>query len=162
MRGLAASPGISTRHAFFLLGVIGFTCCCRPAPSLQHIGISFGFTCCYNEGCTYCRGAIMKSRETNYRELLEPAAKAVGFRIKISGSGDVYIQNGINTRAWNPLSDDGDALRLAVKLGIRIWGPGHAVTPDGRPCIEGVGDNEEANTRRAIVRAAAQVGQAMS
>ncbi|MBN0259395.1 hypothetical protein JTL44_33280, partial [Pseudomonas aeruginosa] len=29
--------------------VIGFTCCCRQSAALKHIGISFGFKCCYNE-----------------------------------------------------------------------------------------------------------------
>ncbi len=29
--------------------VIGFSCCCRPISTLKHIGISFGFTCCYND-----------------------------------------------------------------------------------------------------------------
>lgn len=32
-----------------LFGVIGFSCCCRPISTLKHIGISFGFTCCYND-----------------------------------------------------------------------------------------------------------------
>jgi len=30
--------------------VIGFTCCCRQNAVLKHAGVSFGFTCCYNEG----------------------------------------------------------------------------------------------------------------
>uniref|UniRef100_UPI001CC197D4 hypothetical protein n=1 Tax=Pseudomonas aeruginosa TaxID=287 RepID=UPI001CC197D4 len=29
--------------------VIGFTCCFRQSAGLKHIGISFGFECCYNE-----------------------------------------------------------------------------------------------------------------
>lgn len=43
------------------------------------------------------------------RELLILAAKAAGYGNE-EGSG-----------YWNPLMDDGDALRLAVKLGIQVW-----------------------------------------
>ena len=58
---------------------------------------------------------------------------------------------------WNPLTDDGDALRLAVKLNLAY----------GKVFARSVADNHEdgddiyAATRRAIVRAAAAIGEAM-
>lgn len=32
--------------------VIGFSCCCRQSAALNHIGISFGFACCYTRAST--------------------------------------------------------------------------------------------------------------
>ena len=54
-------------------------------------------------------------------ELLEMAAKAAGI-----ADGDVFYDMD-NDKEWNPLTDDGDALRLAVKLyiGVRPHGPDH-------------------------------------
>ena len=71
---------------------------------------------------------------------------------------------------WNPLTDDGDALRLAVKLRIdlewredgRIAAYRHAYA-DGH-CFTAIESSREdcaAATRRAIVRAAAAIGEAM-
>ena len=51
---------------------------------------------------------------------------------------------------WNPLADDGDALRLAVKLGIQVFSPDY-------PEYHGSGDACAA-VRRAIVEAAARLG----
>jgi len=95
------------------------------------------------------------------RELLEAAAEAAG--IAIEWDGDLPIPFG-SAIAWNPLTDDGDALRLAVKLGIDLqfanratWiaretGP-RAVRLDHEPHR----DDPCAATRRAIVRAAAAI-----
>lgn len=47
------------------------------------------------------------------RELLEAAAKA---------AGPMFV-NLLSHDKWNPLADDGDALRLAVKLGIMVFSP---------------------------------------
>ena len=55
---------------------------------------------------------------------------------------------------WNPLTDDGDALRLAVKLNIDAGNPGMRLSIDWRK-----GDDPYAATRRAIVRAAAEIGE---
>jgi len=68
------------------------------------------------------------------------------------------------------MSDDGDALRLAVNLGLEIY---HSVNDgcwtvfvgypkDGRIVylMEVWGDDQFAATRRAIVRAAAAIGAA--
>lgn len=50
---------------------------------------------------------------TTDRELLELAAKAAGY--EYAKHGGYIVVFGIPGN-WNPLSDDGDALRLAVKL----------------------------------------------
>ena len=69
----------------------------------------------------------------NDKELLELAAKAAGIEL-FSWS---EIANGYKTDTpmeyWNPLTDDGDALRLAVKLRIEISFPGY-IKPD-RPVV---------------------------
>ena len=98
----------------------------------------------------------------NDRELLEAAARAAG----IGGGWDwprgakapTYWRDA-DGRAWQPLNDDGDALRLAVKLDIRFWPTGcngkpTAATPFTAWTDETEGDPYAA-TRRAIVRAAA-------
>lgn len=113
------------------------------------------------------------------RELLEMAAKAASisgrfieqlpedgyptYRCFIGSSGSQHNQ-------WNPLDDDGDALRLAVALGLVVdsynfrsitgsrLGAGHndwAYSDCEEEC------DEYAATRRAIVRAAAEIGRAM-
>ena len=67
---------------------------------------------------------------------------------------------------WNPLKDDGDALRLAVNLGlaIHVWADETTVMncrdESDVKVVEG-GDNAYAATRRAIVRAAAAIGEQM-
>lgn len=95
------------------------------------------------------------------RELLELAAKAAGYEIEEwNACGFAWTKE---QEWWNPLTDDGDALRLAVKLGLSIrvdrrsgfsWikGFGGAVPHDVDPY---------AATRRAIVRAAAEIGRNM-
>lgn len=103
------------------------------------------------------------------KEILELAAKAAG----VANCG--YCQNGIGTSKngpiltgiWNPLKDDCDALRLAVKLELDIVNikdvrPYVTVWGDGvDDCDEVYGNNPYAATRRAIVRAAAAIGEKM-
>ena len=106
------------------------------------------------------------------RELLERAAKATGINIKMDriDADDKFIgfivgaRNTSQKSAWNPLADDGDALRLAVKLGFGISIPlankrtDVVCFSDSRvSAIEEYGD-QYAATRRAIVRAAAAIG----
>lgn len=55
---------------------------------------------------------------TTDRELLEMAAKAA--RYQYAKHGGYIVVDGIPGN-WNPLTDDGDALRLAVKLEIELW-----------------------------------------
>ena len=77
--------------------------------------------------------------------------------------------------AWNPLSDDGDALRLAVRLALTVQAAcadeyGRMYTRVDRwpntggsaiVSVDEFGDDAYAATRRAIVRAAAEIGQQM-
>ena len=103
------------------------------------------------------------------RELLEHAAKAAGFSIGFSESthdeGRPYVRNDDRktSRWWNPLTDDADALRLAVKLKIEPKWPytGEAWAVKGEALIiEDGGSDLYAATRRAIVRTAAEIGRA--
>ena len=104
------------------------------------------------------------------RALLEAAAKA-------AGNGAVWYQSlgmGIDTGSsiptlWRPLTDDGAAFRLAVKLRIDIelsivnsgfvhaewW---HDEKESYEYAEEVLGSDPYAATRRAIVRAAAAIG----
>ena len=98
------------------------------------------------------------------KELLELAAKAAG--IEKDWSGAYFSEKG---GIWNPLTDDGDALRLAVKLNLIVC----LLTAIERTFIyfpaENIGgkfhvveqhnDDPYAATRRAIVRAAAELGR---
>lgn len=104
------------------------------------------------------------------KELLELAAKAAG----IVG---IYRENGyrqtcgisssMDAQLWNPLTDDGDALRLAVKLKLRVDVldiDARVATPCGAQYVVEIfynGADEYAATRRAIVRAAAEIGAQM-
>ncbi len=105
----------------------------------------------------------------NDRELLEDAARAAGWVSWdwLAGDGvlNVYGADGRHGR-FDPLNDDGDALRLAVKLTLEIdvCKTGIAVrTPTGQKVL--VQSSEEpdayAAIRRAITRAAASIGKAM-
>lgn len=87
------------------------------------------------------------------RELLELAAKAADEGITFYGEC-WRAQTG---REWNPLLDDGDALRLAVRLGINIENYSDTVSADGIHEARGTDDCE--TMRRAIVRAAAEIGK---
>lgn len=106
------------------------------------------------------------------RKLLEMAAKAAGL-------GPLTVEKGLfgviryfycekdypSGTHWNPLADDGDALRLAVKLRMHV-----EVREDFVQIFcEDFGRIEDfeqeidacAATRRAIVRAAAEIGRAL-
>jgi hypothetical protein len=103
------------------------------------------------------------------RELLELAAKAAGLpECGWMGPAFMYVRDNTFTD-WNPLTDDGDALRLAVKLKISVLQEFDRVIA----CYGG--DEHEfeteflyekptptdlyAATRRAITRAAAEIGK---
>jgi phage host-nuclease inhibitor protein Gam len=109
---------------------------------------------------------------TTDRELLECAAKAAGYK---PHGWDVEINRLLveddqgPDKPWNPLRDDGDALRLAVKLDISIRQKVAMVQAD-YPCLdeefnerkvlcEAVLDDYCAATRRAVVRAAAAMAK---
>lgn len=105
------------------------------------------------------------------RELLELAAKAAGIEIGWvdpvwNDPGAVPYIHLLGGRLWNPLIDDGDAMRLAVKLQkyyveIKLGKGNNLVGCGVGPywCEETTVDNPEAATRRAIVRAAAEIGK---
>ena len=56
------------------------------------------------------------------KELLELAAKAAGYNIKAHEDGTLYSDYRCSGYwgVFNPLNDDGDALRLAAKMEISI------------------------------------------
>ncbi len=109
------------------------------------------------------------------RELLELAAKAAGLDVQRSRLGDPlfrdFLMNGHGARnlgstayPWNPLTDDGDALRLAVKLNLVVLSDQSGIsTASGmhQRAKELHGDDPLAATRRSIVRAAAEIGRNM-
>lgn len=106
------------------------------------------------------------------KELLELAAKAAGYNIKAHEDGTLYSDYRCPGYwgVFNPLNDDGDALRLAVDLRfvvtvgsknveVRRW-TGADDEPIGLFCrTESQGNNPMSATRRAIVRAAAAIGE---
>jgi hypothetical protein len=52
-------------------------------------------------------------------EMLEFSALAAGVNIKSRSESNLWAEcPGFGLRVWNPLEDDGDAFRLAVKLGL--------------------------------------------
>ena len=61
---------------------------------------------------------------------------------------------------WNPLTDDGDAFRLAVRLSLPVHSGQVYSGVEGFPPEKNNGDPFAA-TRRAIVRAAAEIGKIM-
>jgi hypothetical protein len=99
------------------------------------------------------------------REMLEFAAKAAGLRLDELGGRIVRREIDGQPVYWNPLTDDGDALRLAAKLGIDVMHTNihspqvHAMADYDVACIEDSATDPYAATRRAIVRAAAGIGR---
>jgi len=120
------------------------------------------------------------------RELLELAAKAAGLKKLTKWSDkitdwDSRHHNGSALHAegaggqcisWNPLTDDGDALRLAVKLNMEIdidfcEVRATAVDYESRKICESeeeinrfaVFDSKISSLRRVIVCAAAEIGK---
>lgn len=104
----------------------------------------------------------------NDRELLKLAAKAVGMPSLHDANG-VYVAwvgDPESGHWWNPLADDGDALWLAVKLRIDIY---HHTFPGEIEAVSELGGAQEDRggdeffaARRAIVRAAAEIGRGMT
>jgi hypothetical protein len=106
----------------------------------------------------------------NDRELLELAAKAAG--IKLGGETDsgfaIEIESKPYVATWNPLTDDGDALRLAVRLGMNLSTNLHhrfVTVNDEQEFYDeakfgGVCDPDGV-MRRTIVRVAAEIGRQM-
>lgn len=103
------------------------------------------------------------------RELLELAAKAAEYDF-VSHTGydeendeyktHTWIRESRRLVEWDPLNDDGDALRLAVKLEMLLDLCGDETAAYCQEwCREKKENDAYATTRRAIVRAAAEVGK---
>lgn len=111
------------------------------------------------------------------RELLEMAAKAAGIELG-RWDGTSFMRKD-SMYSWNPLIDDGDALRLAIslRLVIHIWDDlsdisvaktlpgGDDPDPTSNDWLSEDTHSHNgypyAATRRAIVRAAAEIGRGM-
>jgi hypothetical protein len=101
------------------------------------------------------------------RELLELAAKAAGIGLLWSDEADNSPRLADNKFwPWNPLTDDGDALRLAAALRLQIKPGKHkgdgCTVETQRSGIAGCTafyDDEAQQMRRAIVCAAAEIGK---
>lgn len=117
----------------------------------------------------------------NDKTLLELAAKAAGINVvgdiekylvfpeRRAGGFIIESTTGGHT-GWNPLTDDGDALRLAVKLELsQLFDsmPDGLIVEIGIPWhdtlfntifTEPIGKDKYSATRRAIVVAAAEIG----
>lgn len=111
------------------------------------------------------------------RELLERAARAAGINGQWAAPGELGEIEGSpwglvtflgfdRIKVWNPLTDDGDALRLAVKLEFELtpliggYGVGHHTeTSFVGLAREHSKEDPLAATRRAIVRAAAELSR---
>ena len=97
--------------------------------------------------------------DTTDRELLILAAKAAGYKLLDMADGVSFYHintGGFDKENWNPLTDDGDALRLAVHLNLlndRLFNHERDVLmfTKNTPKLEA--------TRRAVVRAAAETGR---
>lgn len=112
-------------------------------------------------------------------EMIELAAKAVGLEYQLYEddqpirdiTGRYLLPFSIGW--WSPLYDDGDALRLAVKLkidpmfditthiGEPAIGATYPANGDFANVVERIGSDPFAAARRAITRAAAAIGEAM-
>lgn len=121
----------------------------------------------------------MTDRESD-RELLELAAKAAGIEHgadRFDSGISLTLPDGRHKSMpkWNPLTDDGDALRLAVQCGLEVSFVDDEPGLDIRACVGFPASIERpcrikyvfedhrgdifAATRLAIVRAAAEIGR---
>lgn len=101
------------------------------------------------------------------RELLQLAAKAAGLEVWTDADGNLYT--GVPEHRWNPVVDDGDALRLAraanlridfnfrtgsdKRLGVGVWTPNDDCHYP--PFWTMYGTRPDADVRWTILRAAA-------
>lgn len=106
------------------------------------------------------------------RELLEAAARAAGITAPWSEKANAYRwSEGSEWVEWNPLNNPADALKLVIDLALLVAVFPHekftknhvevCVTSDNRLSIdisEVTTGDPYAATRRAIVRAAAEIG----
>ena len=112
----------------------------------------------------------------NDKELLEFAAKAAGYELDwdVPPKSPPWVITGRGEERgpayqFSPLTDDGDALRLAVKCGLSVQIGASVFVYDhpdfcdpaytGVETCESLKTDPFAATRRAIVRAAAEIGK---
>ena len=103
--------------------------------------------------------ADWQKQEANGCELLRWAAKAVGYHVIEERSGGLAwtVEKEDGRRyPWNPRDNDGDAMRLAVKLGMFDSNNVYSFRVFLEP-----GQDPYYATRIAIIRVAALVGRAM-
>ena len=103
---------------------------------------------------------ILESFPMDDKTLLELAAKAAGEWPSPEPFEHVLDR-------WNPRTDSGQALELAVKLRkmpVIRWSDGQewVFIPGHEAGAEPLGDDPLAATRLAIVRAAAEIGRSMT
>ena len=101
------------------------------------------------------------------REMLEFAAKAAG----LQRCESYYTDAAGNHVDWNPITDDGDAMRLMVRLRLEPRFIDNSHSNGAEPSrvtlhnvagiVENIDDDPLAATRRAIVRVAAEIGRQM-
>jgi hypothetical protein len=99
----------------------------------------------------------LPERNMTDRELLEAAARAAGLKLyEHRGAFFLhYVDERDSCGSWNPLTDDGDALRLACKLHINVFIYTDETSTASAGVVAKNWGSVEANTRRAIVGAAA-------
>lgn len=114
---------------------------------------------------------MTESIQESDRELLQHAAKAAKYdfiekRFPLFPSAyEFYLRSRHPARTsdyptlWNPLTNDGDALRLAVKLGL--YDLDELMVANAHDPAVDVQADPYAATRRAIVRAAAHIWRNM-
>jgi hypothetical protein len=100
--------------------------------------------------------------------LLKFAAKAAGICIESWTVYGPYV-GGLEGCIWNPIAENGDALRLAVRLGLAVLTKAEFTAE--RPIVivrradvdieQEIESNHDEAVRRAIVRAAAEIGKSM-
>lgn len=111
--------------------------------------------------------------EAEYEEL-QYAAIAAGYKpVQLTDDGEALLLYGVD-KAWNPRDVDGDAFRLmveiplnvefirtmgGVKRGVHAWPPGRGDCMASEE--ETYSQDPRKATRRAITRAAAEIGKQM-
>lgn len=107
------------------------------------------------------------------KEKFELAAKAAGIEITTDNNPKFcnywIVEDGEATCFWNPRDNDGDAFRLAVKLGLSVILGTYHVAAEYLPqegddtffTRESLGDDPCAATRLAVFNAAVEIGKAM-
>ncbi len=101
-------------------------------------------------------------------QTLKNAARAIECDLWTDPSGANYLaKDGAILRRWEPADNDGDALRLAVRLGLSI----DLSDPDreevrilemnGNHLMQFTDDDPDAAVRHAIVMTAARIGESL-